>query len=33
LQIRDSVIENPTNLLDEFERAERDHCRLMKEEI
>ncbi len=31
LQIRDSVIENPVNLLDEFERAERNHYRLMKE--
>lgn len=31
LQVRDSVIENPVNLLDEFERAERDHYRLMKE--
>lgn len=31
LQIRDSVIENPVNLLDEFERAECNHFRLMKE--
>jgi len=33
LQIRDSVIENPANLLDEFERAERDHYRMMKEKF
>jgi hypothetical protein len=31
LQIRDSVIENPVSLLDEFEKAERDHYRLMRE--